>query len=63
MWQLQAVFYTQIYRYSEAWCNRYVAAFFQTSVSKEVHISYPLSPQEYYDDINIAKVQYKASTS
>ena len=37
--------FTQIYRYQEAWCNRYVAAFFQTSVLKEVCILHPLPPQ------------------
>ena len=35
----------QIYCYPEVWCNRDVAAFFKTSVLKEVLILYPLSPQ------------------
>ena len=52
-----------IYRYPEAWCNRHVAAFFRTSVLKEVPILYPLSPQLYYGDANISKIQNKASTS
>ena len=38
-------FFTKINRYPEAWCNRHVAAFFQTSVLKEVRILSPLSPQ------------------
>ena len=38
-------FDTQIYRYPEAWRNYYVAAFFKTSVLKEVRILCVLSPQ------------------
>ena len=45
-------FFTQTYCYSEAWCNCHAAAFFRTSVLKEVHILYPLSPHKYYDDAN-----------
>ena len=37
--------YTQIYRYPEAYYNRHVATFFETSVLKEVRILCPLSPQ------------------
>ena len=37
--------FTQIYRYPEAYCNRHVAAFFETNVLKEVRILCPLSPQ------------------
>ena len=55
--------FTQSYRYPEAWFNRHVAVFFQTNFWEEVRILYPLSPQQYYDDANIAKVQNKASTS
>ena len=44
-------FFSQINRYPEAWCNRHVAVFFQTSVLKEVRILCPLSPQ-YYDDVD-----------
>ena len=40
-------FFTQIYCYSEAWCNCHAAAFFQASVLKEVHVLYPLSPHKY----------------
>ena len=36
--------FTLIYRYPESWWNRHVAAFFETSVLKEVHILFPLSP-------------------
>ena len=35
----------QIYRYLEVWCNRHVAAFFETSILEGVCILYPLSPQ------------------
>ena len=52
-----------IFFYPDAWCNRHVVAFFQTSVLKELRILYPLSPQQYLDNANIAKVQNKASTS
>ena len=43
-------FFTQIHHYPEAWCNRHVAAFFKTSVLKEVRILCPLSLQQYYND-------------
>ena len=49
---METVFFTQIYRFPEAWWNHYVAAFFETSVLKEVHILCPLSPQQYYNDAN-----------
>ena len=38
-------FFTQSYRYQEAWCNRHVSAFFETNVLKEVHVLCPLFPQ------------------
>ena len=37
--------FTLIYRYPESWWNHHVAAFFETSVLKELHILCPLSPQ------------------
>ena len=40
----KAYFYT-IYRYPEVWYNRHVAAFFETSVLKEVRMLYQFSPQ------------------
>ena len=40
----KALFFIQIYRFPEVWHNRHAAAFFQTSVLKEVRILYPLSP-------------------
>ena len=42
---LEDIIFLQIYHYPEVWYNRHVAAFFETSVLKEVHILYPLSPQ------------------
>ena len=45
-------FFTHIYHYPEVWCNRHVAAFFETSVLKEVLILYPLSPQQYQNAAN-----------
>ena len=37
-------FFIQTYRYPEVWCNRHVAALFETSVLKKVRILY-LFPQ------------------
>ena len=37
----------QIYGYPAVWCNPHVAAIFQTSVLKEVHILDLFSPQYY----------------
>ena len=41
----KALFFMQIYRYTETWYNCHVAAFFVTSVLKEVRILYPWSLQ------------------
>ena len=49
-------FFIQTYRYPEVWCNRHVAAFFETSVLKEVRILYLLSPQQYDNAANTKKV-------
>ena len=38
-------FFIQTYCYPEVWCNRHVAALFETSILKKVRISYSLFPQ------------------
>ena len=38
-------FFTRIYRYLKVWCDRHVAALFETSVLKEVRILCMLSSQ------------------
>ena len=59
----KTIFFTQNYRYAEVWCDRHVAAFCQTSTSKEVCILYPLSTQQHYNAANTTKAQNKASNS
>ena len=46
------LFFTQIYRYPEAWYNRLFSAFFETDVLKEDCILYLLSPQQYHKAAN-----------
>ena len=41
----KTLFFMQIYHYSEVWCNRRVAAFFDISVLKQICILCPLSPK------------------
>ena len=41
----KALFFIQIYRYAEVWCNHHVAALVETSISKKVRILYSLFPQ------------------
>ena len=45
----KTLFFIQIYRYQEVSYNGHVAAFFETSVLKEIRILYPLSPQQRYN--------------
>ena len=45
----KTLLFIQTYCYPEVFCNHHVAAFFETSVLKEVHILCPLSPQQYYN--------------
>ena len=55
-------FFIQTYRYPEVWCDRHVAALFETSILKEVRILYPLCLKQHYNAANTTKVQNKAST-
>ena len=48
----KTLFFTQIYRYPEAWCNRLFSAFFETDVLKEDCILYLLSPQQHHKAAN-----------
>ena len=45
-------FFIQTYRYTEVWCNRHVAALFETSILKKVRILYSLFPQQHYNAAN-----------
>ena len=49
---MEAALFTQTYCYPATWCNRHVAAFFETNIFKEVRILCPLSLQKYYNDAN-----------
>ena len=45
-------FFIQTYRHPEVWCNRHVAALFETSILKKVRILYSLFPQQHYNAAN-----------
>ena len=45
-------FFIQTYRYPEVWCNRHVAALFETSILKKVRILYSLFSQQHYNAPN-----------
>ena len=46
---VKTFFFIQTYLNLEVWCNRYVAAPFETSILKKVRISYSLFPQLHYN--------------
>ena len=54
----KTLFFIQIYRYPEVWYNPGFAAFFDTSVLKEVHVLYPLSPQSHHNAANSKGPKY-----